>query len=109
MRPRVAPARVGLYVLMLLLAVPLVFPMWWMVSSSFKAAADIFAYPPELLPRSVHPENYVEVFEFAPFAIQYWNSVYIGVANTVGTVLISSLAGYAFARIKFPGRSILFV
>jgi multiple sugar transport system permease protein len=92
-----------------LLAVPLVFPMWWMLSSSLKSAAQIFAYPPSLLPDGLHVENYAQVFTMAPFALQYFNSVYIGIANTVGTILIASIAGYAFARIRFPGSTLLFV
>jgi multiple sugar transport system permease protein len=94
---------------LIVIAVPLVFPMWWMVSSSLKHANEIFAIPPSLLPAELRFENYLRVFEVAPFAQQYWNSVYIAVVNTVGTLVVASLAGYAFARIRFPGRNLIFV
>jgi multiple sugar transport system permease protein len=101
--------RVSFYVLLAVLAVPLVFPMWWMVSSSLKMPAEVFAYPPVLWPSNLRFENYVEVFARAPFGRQYFNSVYIAIANTLGTILISAAAGYAFARIAFPGRTVMFV
>ena len=104
-----AARRAALYLVLAILAVPLAFPMWWMISTSLKSAAQIFAYPPSLLPDGLHFENYVQVFTLAPFARQFFNSVYIGVANTVGTILIASIAGYAFARIRFPGRTLLFL
>ena len=101
--------RAALYGVLVVFAVPLAFPMWWMISTSLKSAAQIFAYPPSLLPDGLHVENYVQVFTLAPFARQFFNSLYIGVANTVGTILVASIAGYAFARISFPGRTILFL
>lgn len=108
-RLELAARRAALYLVLAILAVPLAFPMWWMISTSLKSAAQIFAYPPSLLPDGLHFENYVQVFTLAPFARQFFNSVYIGVANTVGTILIASIAGYAFARIRFPGRTLLFL
>ena len=101
--------RASLYVVLIVLAIPLAFPMWWMVASSFKSSDRIFANPPALFPEALHLENYVQVFTMAPFALQFFNSLYIGIANTVGTILIASIAGYAFARIRFPGATLLFV
>jgi multiple sugar transport system permease protein len=101
--------RGGYLVLLVIIAVPLIFPMWWMVASSLKSPTEIFAFPPELFPWSMRFENYAAVFDLIPFATQYWNSIYIGVVNTVGTIAVASLGGYAFARIRFPGATILFV
>jgi multiple sugar transport system permease protein len=97
------------YASLLLLSVPFVFPFWWMITSALKTAAEVFAFPPTLLPPSWQWTNFVDVFEFQPFARQYFNSLYIAAAVTVGTILISSLAGYAFARIRFAGRTMLFL
>jgi multiple sugar transport system permease protein len=104
--PRV---RVALYGLLCVLAIPFLFPTWWMVTSSVKPISQIFAFPPELWPRSVDFSSYADVFRLQPFAQQYWNSCYIAAIVTVGTMAVSSLAGYAFARIRFPGANILFM
>ncbi|GAA2272244.1 carbohydrate ABC transporter permease [Glycomyces scopariae] len=102
-------ARLWLYGLLCVLAVPFVFPTWWMVTSSLKSANEIFAFPPTFVPTDPSLSAYGRVFEFAPFAAQYFNSMYIAAAVTVGTLAVSSLAGYAFARIRFPGHNLLFL
>lgn len=102
-------ARVMLYVLVAVLLVPLVFPLWWMVTSSLKSVAEVFAFPPTLWPADPQWRNYVRVFELQPFARQYLNSVYIAALVTAGVVLISSMAGYAFARIRFQGANLIFL
>ncbi|MET7863163.1 carbohydrate ABC transporter permease [Micromonospora taraxaci] len=102
-------ARVAIYGLICLLAVPFVFPTWWMVTSSFKPVGDIFAFPPSLIPTDLSFSAYRRVFELQPFAQQYANSAYIAVVVTIGTLAVSSLAGYAFARIRFRGQNALFL
>ena len=91
---------------LMLLAVPFVFPFLWMVSAGFKSVIEIFGAP-NLIPRVWRFENFVEVFTYQPFARQYFNSLYIAGLVTVLTLLISSLAGYALARIRFAGAGIL--
>jgi multiple sugar transport system permease protein len=110
MRTDLSPrARVALYGLLCVLAIPFVFPTWWMVTSSVKPISDIFAFPPDIIPRNFDWSTYTQVFKLQPFAQQYWNSCYIAAIVTVGTMTVSSLAGYAFARIKFPGADIIFM
>lgn len=94
---------------LLLLTLPFIFPFWWMVSSSFKTYKEIFAFPPTLLPENWHWENFVTAFTYQPFARQYLNSLYISTLVTIGVLIISSLSGYAFARINFKGRNVLFI
>ncbi|MCR6670177.1 carbohydrate ABC transporter permease [Devosia ginsengisoli] len=101
--------KVALYGLMCVLLIPFVFPTWWMVTSSVKPISDIFAFPPDLWPRRFDFSTYAQVFELQPFARQYWNSAYIAALVTAGTMLISSMAGYAFARIKFPFSNAIFM
>ena len=91
------------------LSLPFVFPFLWMISSSFKTASEIFTFPPTLIPEIWHWRNFIEIFTYQPFARQYFNSLYIAVVVTLATLFISSLAGYAFARIKFPLRNLLFL
>ena len=101
--------KVALYGLMCVLLVPFVFPTWWMVTSSVKPISDIFAFPPDLWPRRFDFSTYAQVFELQPFARQYWNSAYIAALVTVGTMIVSSMAGYAFARIRFPFSNAIFM
>jgi multiple sugar transport system permease protein len=97
------------YLAMSVLAIPFIFPFLWMIGSSLKRDIEVFASPPTLLPQTFQWHNYARVFELQPFAQQYWNSVYIAVIVTLATLLFSSLAGYAFARVRFRGSSLLFV
>jgi multiple sugar transport system permease protein len=107
-RRRVRPAAVAVFVLLCILAVPFVFPTWWMVTASFKPMSEILRIPPTLWPSSPTTEAYGQVFDLQPFAQQYWNSMYIAALVTAGTIAVSSMAGYAFARIRFPGANVLF-
>lgn len=110
MRADISPrAKVALYGVMCVLLIPFVFPTWWMVTSSIKPISDIFAFPPQLVPQSYDWTTYSKVFELQPFVRQYWNSAYIAVVVTVGTMIISSMAGYAFARIRFPYSNAIFM
>jgi multiple sugar transport system permease protein len=97
------------YVLLIVLAVPFVFPTWWMITSSLLPANEVLSYPPKLLP--LHPQwsNYEKAFAGYPLARQYFNSLYIAAIVTAGTLVVASLSGYAFARIKFAGSNNLFV
>jgi multiple sugar transport system permease protein len=93
----------GLSVAVLVLLLPLV----WMISTSFKREFDVFVYPPSLIPSPFRLQNYADIFAQAPFARQYLSSLYIGVANVLATAVIASMAGYALARLRFPGRFLI--
>ena len=99
----------GLITLMAVLSIPFVFPTLWMITSSFKPMSEILQKVPTLWPMSPTTEAYGEVFRLQPFAQQYWNSLYIAAIVTVGTMLVAAMAGYAFARIRFPGANALFL
>ncbi|MFJ1761117.1 carbohydrate ABC transporter permease [Amycolatopsis sp. NPDC088138] len=97
-------AKIACYVVMVVLAVPFVFPTWWMITASLLPANEVLAYPPKLFPSQPQWENYKTAFTDFPLAQQYFNSLYIAVLVTLGTMFFSSLAGYAFARIRFRGE-----
>lgn len=101
--------RVLLIVLCAVVSIPFVFPTWWMITSSFKPIGEIFAFPPTLFPRNPTVQPYIDAVTVQPFALQYFNSMYIAVVVTVATMLFSAMAGYAFARIRFPGANLLFL
>ena len=100
---------VFMYAALSIFCLPFVYPFWWMITSSFKPFDEIFQYPSTLFPETVIFDNYKHVFEMQPYARQFANSLYIALAVTVAVLFVSSLAGYAFARIKFPGSGLLFV
>ncbi|MDF2937039.1 MAG: binding-protein-dependent transport system inner rane component [Paenibacillaceae bacterium] len=97
------------YLLLTAVSVVMVMPFLWMVSTSLKAPAKVFDFPPQLIPSPVRWSNYSEVLHIIPFHLFYWNSVYIAVLVTVGTIIFASLAGYSFARIPFWGRNVVFL
>lgn len=88
------------------LAIPFVFPFIWMVSGALKGQADVFSSA-SLIPAKVHWSNFSEVFAYQPFARQYFNSLYIAVLVTGLTLFLSSLAGYALARLRFAGSALV--
>ncbi len=91
---------------LLIAAIPFIFPFLWMVSAGFKSVTEIFGEP-NLIPRVWRWQNFVEVFTHQPFARQYFNSLYIALSVTALTLVISSLAGYALARMRFAGAGLL--
>jgi multiple sugar transport system permease protein len=91
---------------LLIVAIPFAFPFLWMVASGFKGASEIFGAP-SLIPKVVRWENFIDIFTYQPFARQYFNSLYIAVTVTVLTLILSSLAGYALARLRFAGAGLL--
>lgn len=84
-------------------------PMVWMVATSFKLPGEIAVWPPHLLPQQPTWANYSGLFEAAPFARFFANSVFIAVASTVSCVVTSMVAGAVFAKYRFPGRGVLFM
>lgn len=108
-RVRTIVGRWALVVLLAVLSIPFVFPTLWMVTSSFKPVSEILQRVPSIFPKNPTADAYLQVFELQPFAQQYWNSLYIAGVVTIGTMLIASMAGYAFARIQFPGQNALFL
>lgn len=90
-------------------ALTMLLPLLWMVSTALKTPAEIFAYPPRLLPEKIGLGNFIEAWNAAPFRRFFFNSFFVAVCVTAGQVTTSAMAGYAFARLKFPGREPLFV
>lgn len=83
------------------------FPVFWMVSSSFKSEKDIVAM--KWLPSQANLENYSTVLERAKIGRWFLNSLIVSVSSTLGVVIISLLAGYSLGRLEFPGKRVLFL
>jgi multiple sugar transport system permease protein len=97
------------YLPLALLAIILLGPVLWMVSTSLKQPGTEFAYPPVPLPQPVVWRNYLDALAQQPFGRYLANTLIIAGTTTLGTVVSASLAAFGFARIRFPGRDLLFV
>jgi multiple sugar transport system permease protein len=91
------------------IALVMVVPLAWMVVTSLQTLDETRHFPPTLVPSSAEWSNYGEVLRQAPFGRWFVNTLIVTVASVVGNLLFCSLAGYAFARIKFFGRDVVFV
>ena len=81
-------------------------PVYYMVSSSFKAESEVVAIPIHWLPHEFTPQNYPEAFAIAPFALYFYNSLVVAFAVVLSTLFFSALAGYGFAKFDFPGKGL---
>lgn len=98
------------WVFLILIAVFMLFPFYWALNTSFKPQAEVVAKPPIFFPKNpVGLDNYIEVFNRIPLTTYYKNSLIVAVAVTVAKLFSSSLAGYIFAKYKFPGSRFLFI
>ncbi len=90
-------------------AITTILPFLWMVSTSLKPEAEIFRFPPVWVPSAWKWDNYIRAMQAAPFGRYFLNTVIYSVAITATNLLFCSMAAYAFARLRFPGRSLLFI
>jgi multiple sugar transport system permease protein len=84
-------------------------PLGWVVTASLKSKAEIFAYPPVYIPQNPQWQNYSQLFSDFPFARFILNSLFIATINIIGQVFSCSLVAFSFARLRFPGKNILFI
>ena len=99
----------AIYVILITGAVAVTVPFFWMVSTALKEPAQIFAYPPVLIPHPIVWSNFVDALTVYPFGLWTANTLIIALTATVGTVLSTSLTAYTFARLRWPGRDVCFV
>jgi multiple sugar transport system permease protein len=101
--------KAALYILLIVVALLMVGPFLWMVSTSLKERGDIFQYPPAWIPRPVTPENYADIMKVLPLGTILFNSFKIAISATIGQLISCSLAAYAFARMEFRGKTVLYI
>jgi len=89
-------------------AITMVVPFVWMLSSSLKTNLEVFRIPPTFIPDVAQWQNYIEIFKVVPYGRWFLNSLFITVVQTVLYMFIASLAGFTFARLRFPGRDVIF-
>lgn len=83
-------------------------PFWWMLITSVRLPDEVYTFPPDLWPGVWHWENFATVLQAAPFARFFANTLFVAAVVTTGNVLLSAMAGYAFARLEFKGRDVVF-
>jgi multiple sugar transport system permease protein len=100
------------YLILSIVLIIMVFPFYWMIVTSLSKPENLFRTPPKLFP-DFNFKNYIDMWHNSPEGISWWryifNTVFVALATTLLALFNSSLAGFAFAKIKFPGKSKLFM
>ncbi|HNT60130.1 MAG TPA: carbohydrate ABC transporter permease, partial [Rectinema sp.] len=96
------------YILLIIVSGIFLFPILWVIISSFKPQSELFTYPLTILPHKATIENYVNAFASGDFITYYANSIFVSVAATLLTITINVMAGYALSKFYFKGRDLIF-
>jgi ABC-type glycerol-3-phosphate transport system permease component len=97
------------YGVLILVALTMIVPFMWMVTTSLKTPGSEFSYPPQIIPTEFNFSQYQRLFDNLPFARYFLNTVIVTVGVVVGQLIICSMAAYGFARLNFMGRDTVFV
>jgi ABC-type glycerol-3-phosphate transport system permease component len=97
-----------LYLIAIIGAVAMIFPFLWMISNSLQAHIFVIEYPPKLIPDHPTLENFIRAWTSNNFGLYFFNSSIVTITATIGAVVCSAMAAYAFARFDFKGKEILF-
>jgi len=97
-----------IYIILTLWAVLALFPIYWMAKNSFEPPMAFTVFPPQLLPVNPSLDNYVILLKRTPMARWFFNTGLVSIMRTLGAIFFGSLAGYAFAKLKFVGREVIF-
>jgi ABC-type glycerol-3-phosphate transport system permease component len=106
---RVLFARISAFTVILLGAVFQLIPFAWMLSSSLKDLGSVYLFPPQWIPKPLIWENYVDVWMAAPFLRFFLNTSLITLSRIIGAIFSCSLVAFGFARLRAPGRNVLFL
>lgn len=97
-----------LYIVLSAIAIVILMPFFWMLSTALKSNADIFAWPPDFFPKPALWGNFAKAWHAMPFNIYLINSIFIVVLGMIAEITSETLVAYGFARFKFPGRDLIF-
>ena len=101
-------AKVLVYAFLMLMALIVLFPFYWMISSSLKSLAEYKLSVPTFWPKQIIWSNYAEAFTTANLGKLFMNTAYVGVVSTILSLVITVLSAFAFARLEFKGKEALF-
>ncbi|OGU28034.1 MAG: hypothetical protein A2X66_01595 [Ignavibacteria bacterium GWA2_54_16] len=99
---------IALYGVLAIVALSMLIPFLWMISTSLMNELEVYQFPPKFIPSIVRWSNYTEAMTLQPFGRFFFNSIVVAGASVIGQLLFCSMAAYAFARLRFPGRDRLF-
>ena len=98
-----------LNLIMIVIVIFMCLPFYWVIITSVVPQLDAFGKPPNWIPTNLTLKNFRRVLDEVPFWTQFFNSLKVALIITVGSVVTSTMAAYAFARLNFPGRDLLFI
>lgn len=102
-------SKIGIYLVVASGGLIMIIPFLWMLSTSLKTTPQTMAFPPEWWPRPIQWQNYTTIWQYLPFFRFFLNSVKIVFFVVLGQLTTCSLAAYAFAKLRFPGRKVMFL
>jgi len=107
--PRKILGKITLHLTLIFTSILMIIPFLWMISSSLKSTNEMYSFPPTWIPKQILWENYLYMFQSAPWGLYFFNTTKITVLVVIGQLILCSMAAYAFARLKFPGRNLIFL
>lgn len=96
-------------IIVIVFALLSLFPLYWLVTSSFKNSSDVVKMPPDWFPQTFTLSNYTDVFNNQPAFTWTYNSLMVALLSTFALIIVSSLAAYAFSKLEFKGKNIIFI
>jgi multiple sugar transport system permease protein len=109
MRVRGTLSRAAVYLLLLVVSIIVLVPFFWMLSASLKIDNEVFSFPIHWIPKIFQWKNYATIWQKIPLLVFYRNTAFLAVTITVLSLITSSLAAYAFAKLRFKARNALFI
>jgi ABC-type glycerol-3-phosphate transport system permease component len=106
---RRAVSHVILHIILIAAGFTFLVPMLWVLSTSLKRSAEVFIVPIQWIPRIPQWHNYADIFDLLPFGVFIRNTMIIAILGTLGVLLSSLFVGYSLARLRWPGRDVVFV
>lgn len=100
---------IGANIIVIIFAICSLFPLYWLVTSSFKNSVDVVKMPPDWFPKSFTLSNYVDVFNNQPAFKWAYNSIVVSLVATLALLIVSAMAAYAFSKLRFKGKNFIFI
>ena len=96
------------YIFLVLVAISVLFPFYWMLNSSLKSSEEYRFQVPTFFPKQILWKNYVEAFTTANLGVLFVNTLFVGVVSTILSLIVTVISAFAFARLEFKGKNALF-
>lgn len=102
--------KITTYFILILIALLILFPLFWLISTAFKSPTEnLFDFPPKLFPQQPTFNNFIQVWQSNPFGRYLWNSIIVALLTVIFNLLFCALAAYPLARLSFRGRDLIFL